>query len=188
MSVRSCLVCRVKGDKSKLLRFVRAPDGEICFDEKEIVNQRGNWVCANKSCLLVAFKKRMLFRAERTLSTEPLAMIANINSRLKKSILSRLGLLCELGRIEVGKCATLAMLNQGNAQILVLANDISLGSIENITRVAKSSCVPIVESNFCMEEMGLAVGRRKTGVVGLFKNRITDEVVFRLAKLKGIEQ
>jgi predicted RNA-binding protein YlxR (DUF448 family) len=179
MRVRSCLVCRVKGDKSKLLRFVRALDGEICFDEKEIVNQRGNWVCANKSCLLVAFKKRILFRAERTLKIEPSAMIANINFRLKKSILSRFGLLCKLNRIEVGKCATLTMLNQGKAQILILAKDmslVSLGSIENITRAAKSACVPIMESNLCMEEMGSAVSRRKTSVVGLFKNRITDEV------------
>src|SRR5580698_1437123 len=188
MSVRSCLVCRFRGDKSKLLRFVRALDGEIYFDEKEMLSQRGSWVCAKKSCLETAFKKRMLFRTERTLNIDSSVMISSIKLMLKKSILSRFGLLCKLGYIEAGKNASLAMLKEGKAQIIILAKDISRHSTVNIVHMAKSACVPIVDSSLSMEEIGMAMGQRKTGVVGLWKNRITGEAVFRLAKLKAIEQ
>lgn len=186
MSVRTCLICRDRKDKSSLLRFVRAKDGEICFDEEENINQRANWICANNLCLNMAFKKRVLFRAEKTLSLEPSVMMCHISSLLKKSILSRFILLAKIGQIKGGRNAVSYMLNKENACMLVFAKDISFSYKKDVFAMANSSSVPFIESNLIMEEIGSSLGRNKTGVVGLWQNRITNEAILRLVKLKGI--
>lgn len=186
MNVRTCLICRDRKDKSSLLRFIRAKDGEICFDEKETINQRANWVCANSLCLNMAFKKRVLFRTEKTLPLEPSVMICNISSLLKKSILGRFVLLAKMGQIKCGRHAVSYMLNQENAYMLVFAKDISLTYKKDVCAMANHSSVPFIESNLIMEEIGSSLGRNKTGVVGLWQNRITNEAILRLVKLKGI--
>src|SRR5688572_10853483 len=104
-TIRTCLACRKKATKQELCRFVRAQDGEICFDEKGDLPNRGAWVCANKSCLEKAFSKRLLFKKERTLPIDQDALMKSMHLRTKKSALSRLGLLRRLGRIEVGRDA-----------------------------------------------------------------------------------
>ena len=47
---RTCVVCRKKMDKKKLMRFVLL-DSEIVFDLNCVMENRGYYVCDDNSCL-----------------------------------------------------------------------------------------------------------------------------------------
>lgn len=188
-SIRTCLVCRNKASKPELCRFVRALDGEICFDEKGEVESRGAWLCAKRSCLSKAFQKRMLFRGERTLPIDSETMISAVSMRIKKRVLSRFGLLKRLGHIEVGREPVMRIMSASHVACVVMAKDLSVRSVDEFQRkFTDQKFSKTFASSLGMEEIGACLGRRKTGVVALLESRITDEILLQLHKLKELEK
>lgn len=47
---RSCVICRTKKPKGKLLRFIFL-DGEVSFDLRQKIETRGYYVCDDNSCI-----------------------------------------------------------------------------------------------------------------------------------------
>ncbi len=47
---RSCVICRVKKNKSELLRFISF-DGRQVFDLKNVIQARGFYICNDNACL-----------------------------------------------------------------------------------------------------------------------------------------
>lgn len=178
--MRTCIACRHKDERGLKLRFVRAPDGEICFDEKAQLPSRGAWVCASKPCLTKAFQKRMLFRGEKTLPVNANDMFNAVFERIKKSALNRLGILRRLGHCEVGRDATKRLILEQKVEAVFLAKDLAPRSVQELSNKAT---VPTIMSPFLMEEIGNCLGREKTGVVGLLKSRITQELLFQISML-----
>ena len=62
---RSCCGCRARLDKSKLVRVVRRPEGEIVLDRTGRANGRGAYLCPSAACLKLARKARRLERGLR---------------------------------------------------------------------------------------------------------------------------
>lgn len=56
---RTCVVCKTKTDKSKLMRIV-CPNKEIVVDDFNKINSRGVYVCKNKECVVNLKKNRVL--------------------------------------------------------------------------------------------------------------------------------
>lgn len=187
-SVRTCTACRHKDDRAKLLRFVRAVDGEIRFDEKAVLPARGAWLCPKRACLVKAFDKRMLFRTEKTLPTNSQVMLSVVIERVKLSILSRLGLLRRMGQCELGRDAVKTWLKTGQAELVLLAGDLAERSIREMNQAAELSGAKAVlrQSSFSMLELGQSLGREKTGVVALSKGRISDEILLQLGLLSDL--
>ncbi len=63
---RTCLGCRVKKDKSKLLRFAFVEPDQVILDQRKKLPGRGAYLCEDEACLQHAMKKRALSRAYRT--------------------------------------------------------------------------------------------------------------------------
>lgn len=189
-TLRTCLSCRKKTVKQELCRFVRAQDGEICFDEKGDLPNRGGWICANRLCLTKAFSKRLLFKGERILPIDQSALLLLIQNRLRRQALSRLGLMRKLGHIEFGKDAVSRILNQEKVHAVVFAKDLSLKTKNEVIMKIKEAktTISVMDSVFLMEEIGKSLGRKKTGVVALFGSRITGEILLQINKLKEMEQ
>jgi predicted RNA-binding protein YlxR (DUF448 family) len=185
-SVRTCLVCRKKAQKFELCRFVRAVDGEICFDEKGTLESRGAWLCADKACVLKAFQKRMLFRGERTLPSSGDTMLDHMRRRIKISFLSKLGFSRKLGQLETGKDAVMRLVGDGKIFAVLLAKDLSDRSKDSC-HLWKERMAYVFDAPLLMDEIGQCLGRRKTGVVGLMKSRITDEILLHVNKLSKLE-
>lgn len=186
-TIRTCLSCRKKAHKQELCRFVRSLDGEICFDEKGVLESRGAWLCANKACLKKAVEKRMLFRGEKTLPLNAQVLIDMVYERIKKSTLSNLGLLRRLGQIEAGRDAVKQKINEGQA-IVMFSKDFAERSLNEMDRYIADKKVQVIRTNLLMDEIGGSLGRKKTGVVALSKSRITDEILLKVNKLLEIDQ
>ena len=60
---RTCVACRTKQEKSRLIRIVRSEDTGVCIDERMCMDGRGAYLCRNRECVLKAKKKGALCRA-----------------------------------------------------------------------------------------------------------------------------
>ncbi len=69
-NVRKCCVCHGHADKSELLRFVRTPDGQICFDETGKADGRGVWIHDRAECKVKAVRRKILNAAFKTAVAE----------------------------------------------------------------------------------------------------------------------
>lgn len=185
-STRTCLACRQKNDRGALLRFVRAPDGEICFDEKASLPNRGAWLCPKNACISKAFLKRLLFRDEKTLPVNVDVMRQGISERLKASVLARMGILRRMGQCEAGRDASVRLVKEEKSRVVVMASDIALRSLEHLKAKLNGCEVTIVQSPFTMAEFGNCLGRPETGVVALPKSRITDEILLQVNRLSAL--
>lgn len=59
---RMCSVCRVKADKTRLIRVVKLNSGEIIIDHTHKANGRGLYICNNETCIKKAIKTKALNR------------------------------------------------------------------------------------------------------------------------------
>ena len=65
--LRTCTICRNKGNKESFVRVVRTKEGEISIDQTYKVNGRGLYVCKNGDCIAKAIKGRALNKAFKTM-------------------------------------------------------------------------------------------------------------------------
>jgi uncharacterized protein len=66
--VRTCVVCREKDNKRKLIRVVRT-EGGVQIDPTGKLNGRGAYLCEQSSCWENAVKSNVLDKALRTTLT-----------------------------------------------------------------------------------------------------------------------
>ncbi len=63
---RTCIACRISGDKRDLVRLVKTPEGAIEVDPSRKRDGRGAYVCAKAACWERALKGGALGAALRT--------------------------------------------------------------------------------------------------------------------------
>lgn len=78
--MRKCVGCNEQFEKKVLIRLVKNNEGEVSLDLTGKKNGRGAYLCRNKNCLELAFKKRAF---ERALETD-------LSEELKNTIRSQL--------------------------------------------------------------------------------------------------
>lgn len=183
-SLRTCLVCRVSQEKKGLWRFVRSIDGEIRFDLRGSLPNRGAWTCAKKTCLVRAINKKLFFKDKKVLPVESHVMLSDIFLQLKKNVLSNLGLLRRQNFVEVGQKAVIQAISRPNTHVVLLAENLSQRSKDLVLRTSSAhSSVRTLICPLVMDEIGKSLGRRPTGVVALSQGRITNQILTLLDQL-----
>lgn len=61
--VRTCIACRKRNFKNKLLRIVRTPENKIEVDISYDKPGRGAYLCFSKDCFEQAFRKKQVLRS-----------------------------------------------------------------------------------------------------------------------------
>ncbi len=69
---RTCVGCGEESPKRALLRVIRTPAGEVRYDPTGKANGRGAYVCARRSCVEAAKKKKSFSRALKAEAPEGL--------------------------------------------------------------------------------------------------------------------
>lgn len=79
---RTCVVCKTKKDKNKLIRIVRNRNNEINIEEKGKLEGKGAYICDSIDCLEKAKKAKSL---ERALEVEiPNEIFEKLGERVNK--------------------------------------------------------------------------------------------------------
>jgi predicted RNA-binding protein YlxR (DUF448 family) len=79
---RTCVACQQESAKRELIRVVRTPAGQVEVDPTGKKAGRGAYICRNKACWELAFKKKSL---EHSLQTQ---LTPDDKAALVESILS----------------------------------------------------------------------------------------------------
>lgn len=158
---RSCLACRMTVDRDRLLRFVRAPDGEVVVDLDAKLPGRGAYTCLNISCVRDAVLKRQFNRAFKMECAAPSAelLVGMITERMQSRILGYLGLANKAGKVQSGgSMVSDAIKSAHKPGLILLAEDISVAIAEKIKLSASVHSIPCLQV-MSKDEFGSILGK-----------------------------
>src|SRR5262249_10826346 len=110
-------------DEARLVRFVAGPDGQVVPDLARKLPGRGLWVAADRGSVETAAKKGLFARAAKAKVTAPQDLADQVESLLKRRLLSGLGLARRAGELTSGFEKVSAALDAGKAAWLIEASD-----------------------------------------------------------------
>lgn len=130
--VRTCVACGRKDDKDNFLRYALSPDDKLICDVRKKIQSRGVYVCADKSCITKALKKRCFSRFLRKQSIEPSfeLLAGDTANGYEAYVYSIMNMALKSGKLVCGHTSVFHMSEKGTAKLLLLASDAG-GSIES---------------------------------------------------------
>lgn len=64
--LRKCIACGKQSLKKDLIRIVKSKNGDISVDRTGKQNGRGAYICDDKSCFEISYKKNLFARSFQT--------------------------------------------------------------------------------------------------------------------------
>lgn len=170
---RSCVVCRRRGEPAGFLRFVASPQGAVVFDPSARAPGRGAYTCATHRCVGEAVRRRAFPRALRADVSLPEsgALTEQAHRVTHRKVLELLGLMRRSGSVALGAREVCERLAEGGLELVVVAEDHSPRSAADVARSAGKAGVSLARFS-TGEELGKALGRSVTGVVGAYPGRL----------------
>jgi len=162
---RTCLGCRRQRPRAELIRIVRSPDGEGCFDLEGRLPGRGAWICPSPACL-DALAPGALSHVLR--APVRLAVSAERRRELAEAYRRRLANLLTMTRkmrgVKMGPTGVRAALAEGRARLVLIAGDISSDAAASWP--ARAGSVP-VRASLGAAALGVLFGRGPVEVVAI---------------------
>ena len=179
---RSCLGCRQTRDKTELIRFVLAPDGEVVPDLDSRLPGRGAYTCISSACVGVTIKQRLFNRAfkREILVASPERMTETLGCLMRERILGYLGLANKAGKIiSGGSLVSDAIRGKIKPGLILVAADVSesIGiKIVTLAAVNRIRCVRVLTK----DDFGSILGKAPRSAVavrsGGFVPRLVSEI------------
>lgn len=173
---RTCLGCRQVQDRSRLVRYVRAPDGTVLVDYREKLPGRGAYTCLNSECIRQAVSRRQFDRAFRCacLPVAPDELRQKLITELYERLNALLGMARKSSQIISGGNQVLAALDRpGRLQVVILADDVSAGVAEKVVSKAGSRALSCLRFS-SKAGLGQLLGRGERSVTALSKGRLAE--------------
>jgi predicted RNA-binding protein YlxR (DUF448 family) len=153
---RRCIVTGETGTTHDLIRFALAPDGRVVPDVAERLPGRGVWVAARRQAVTTAATKGMFARGFKGRALADADLADAVEQRLAGRCLELLGLARRAGQAVAGFEKVRALLDHGNAALLLEAVDGAVDGARRLQRLAPD--VPVLRC-FRAAELGAALGR-----------------------------
>lgn len=185
---RTCLGCRQVKDQVQLIRFVRAPDGEILADLKGRLPGRGAYLCNSRACIEATLRRKQFDRAFRqpcqAVTVEELADV--VARELLAHLASLLGMARKSANFVAGSNAVLDTLSRRRPlAVVILARDISPQIGEKVRYKAAQQKIVTTEL-FDKLELGRILGRAERSVVGLPDGKLAQAFLDELLRYQDI--
>lgn len=156
---RTCVLCRVKKDKSKLFRLAKVKEGFYEFDKEQKKQTRAVYVCKSLTCLGKLAKHNKV-----KLDSQDLMAMLSIINKANKNYLNILNSMKNSGELVFG--INLLFENIEHIHFIVLAQDISKKNEEKILRRINELKIPYVTAG-TMEELGKIFNKEEITVIGI---------------------
>ena len=183
-TVRRCAVTGRPCEKSRLNRFVVAPDGSVVFDIAGSLPGRGIWVGAERGLIERACGKGgALARAGRVALDLP----AQVERLLVQRCQSLLGLARRAGELAVGQDAVRSALRAGDAGVMIVARDAGGDGRDKIERL-RAAVAPEVAVADVLDraELGSAIGRASAVHLAVRAGRLAALLRAECDRLSGV--
>jgi predicted RNA-binding protein YlxR (DUF448 family) len=173
-------------DEARLIRFVAGPDGVVVPDLARKLPGRGMWVAADRTSVEAAAKKGLFSRsAKAKLSASP-DLANQVESLLRRRLLSGLGLARRGGDLTSGFEKVSAAISAGRTAWLIEASDSAADGRRKLRAVLrKQSRPPGVIGVFSSTELGLALGLENVIHTAFLAGRTADHWTQDVQRLSG---
>jgi hypothetical protein len=178
---RTCISTGKALPATAMVRFVRAPSGDVVPDIAGDLPGRGVWITADRALVDKAVRKHAFARGLKPEKgaglTVPEDLSGAVEHLLAKRCLDLLGLARRSGALVAGMEKVAAAARSGDVSVLIAARDGAADGREKLKRLCPG--IPVVEL-FSSGELGLALGRENVIHAALtsdgFAGRFKDEV------------
>jgi len=182
---RRCIVTGEVRPKAELLRFVVGPDGTIVPDPGEELPGRGIW-CVPSRDVLEKARQRRFARAARQTVQVPDDLADRVAAQLHTRCLDRIGLAMRAGQARAGFTKVRALLERGDARVLVQARDAAVDGVERLQRLGRAARPDLaLVGLFGADALGAALGRGPMVHVAVTEGGHADRLLRDASKLAG---
>jgi predicted RNA-binding protein YlxR (DUF448 family) len=181
---RRCLVARAAGERTRMVRFVLAPDGTVVADVDERLPGRGLWVAAERSALAEAVRRNLFAKAAGAPARPPADLVERVEAAVRRRCLDLLGLARRAGLVTAGFDQVEAALRQGGVGLVLIARDAASQAVK-LRRLAGG--LP-VHCGLERVELGRALGRDELVYVAVGAGTLTRRLERELARLDGLAE
>ncbi len=174
--------------QSRLIRFVRSPEGVITADLKGRLPGRGAYLCLNRDCIAAALARKQFDRAFRKpcRPTTVAQVAGEIAGESLAHLVGLLGMARKSARFLAGSSAVLEALSRPRAlAVVILARDISPQIGDKVRHKAAVQQVLTTEL-LDKEELGRILGRAERSVVGLPDGKLAEAFKEELLRYQDI--
>ncbi len=184
---RTCLGCRQPRDKSELMRFVLAPDGEVVPDIEAKLPGRGAYTCVLNSCLKAALKQRQFGRAFKceVVTVSPDEMVELVAKIMYGRILGYIGMANRAGKVVSGSSMVSDAIKSGHKPgLILLATDVSeaIGEkVELLASVHRTPCIRIMTK----DDFGAILGKAPRSAVAIKSSGFVVQLVHEIERYRN---
>jgi predicted RNA-binding protein YlxR (DUF448 family)/ribosomal protein L7Ae-like RNA K-turn-binding protein len=171
---RMCIVTREVMDETRLVRFVRGPDGAVVPDLNRKLPGRGVWVSLSKARVAEAVKRRAFGRGlgEVNAGTD---LPEQVGGLLRKAALSYISLAKKAGEAVAGAAKVEEMVASGRARLVIHAREAAQNGRQKIDSLSGPSVETI--SLFTSTELDLAFGRTNVIHAAVAKGGLSEKLL-----------
>ncbi len=173
-------------EEARLIRFVAGPDGAAVPDLARKLPGRGLWVAADRLSVEAAAKKGLFARAAKAKVTATQGLADQVESLLRRRLLSSLGLARKSGDLVSGFEKVSAAISSGRAAWLVEASDGAADGRRKLLGTARRQPRPPgLLGAFSAEELGLALGGENVIHTAFLAGRAAERWAEDVGRLAG---
>lgn len=159
--LRQCAVSRRRRPPDELIRFVLAPDGTIVPDLARRLPGRGVWISANRRSLAAAVRQKAFARSLKQAVVVPDDLLDRVESLLRRRLAEAVSMARKAGLLLAGFAKVDALLDQGEADLLLHAADAADDGVAKLDRKfrALGGSGEAIVRELTSAELSLAIGR-----------------------------
>lgn len=186
--LRLCALTRAALPKDDLIRFVADPSGAIVPDTAARLPGRGVWITATEKAVAEAVKAKVFARSLKREVKTAADLPAVAFQLLERRALGALSLANKAGVVTTGFAQVEALIEKGNAAVVLHASDAAPGGAEKLDRKMRAIArdagrEAMIQSLFTVEQMSLAMGRANVVHAALIKGGATDKFLAEAGRM-----
>jgi uncharacterized protein len=160
-SERTCIVTKIKGAPSSMIRFVAGPGGEVVADLRHKLPGRGLWLTARADIVAEAVRRNAFARGFKAPVKVSAALPSEIEALFAQNALQALSMCKKAGQIVVGFFKVEAATRAGKVIGLVHASDGAADGSRKLSQALRASCGGQLRPEiglFTSSQLSLALG------------------------------
>lgn len=155
---RMCVICRTSTDKDKLFRFTEGEEG-YSYDENQIDQKRGIYVCDSLSCI-----EKLSKHKKYRIPMKDLASIAAISKKRGTKLINSLKMMKNSGFLTFG--IELVEENINKVEFLVVAVDCNKKNSDKLLKLCKDKKIKYIITA-SKRELGEVFSKEEINVIGI---------------------
>jgi len=172
--------------EARLIRFVEGPDAQVVADLGRDLPGRGFWVEASREAVETAVRRGLFSRAAKTKLAAPPDLADQLELRLERRCLDRLGLARSAGALVSGFEKVSAAIASGKVAWMVEASDGAPDGRRKLLQVAARQVKPPqICGCFTSEQLSLATGAGHVIHLAFLAGRWAERWSDELGRLAG---